>query len=346
LVLAHGDDLASPTPVCTASTDSAHPQFALEMLFSPEGQALLANPATRRLFYPGVPHSTHSELEKDAPAEIREMLRFSRQGAADTFGLFAYPLPGIAVVMWCHLDATPDYARGERLLLDRIAAHVDSAFRLRASPLSAVAAVLAPDGKLLDLERPGLAQEVEPLGPAVAGIERLRLGSRRTPSDSLEDWRALLDGKYSVIPREDRDGKRYYLLVFNGPPLREHARLSETEIDVLTFAARGFNGKSTAYALGLSEAAVSIGMRRAAKKLGLRSRAELVGVAAALFGKTAEATPAALSPAEREVFDLLRRGLTNQQIAELRARSPNTVANQIASILRKTNSPSRRNLWS
>jgi DNA-binding CsgD family transcriptional regulator len=111
-------------------------------------------------------------------------------------------------------------------------------------------------------------------------------------------------------------------------------------------AARGFSGKGTAYALGLGESTVSNALAHAAKKLGLRSRSSLIQAAAALFG--AKATPldvSTLSTAERDILDLLRRGLSNAEIASLRSRSTNTVANQVSSILRKTGSPGRRHLF-
>lgn len=51
-----------------------------------------------------------------------------------------------------------------------------------------------------------------------------------------------------------------------------------------------------------------------------------------------------LTPAEREVAAAIVRGETNAAIARDRGTSPRTVANQIASILRKTGCPSRAGL--
>jgi DNA-binding NarL/FixJ family response regulator len=56
------------------------------------------------------------------------------------------------------------------------------------------------------------------------------------------------------------------------------------------------------------------------------------------------APPPELTEAERVVLDLLRRGLTNRAIAELRGTSTHTVAKQVRALLRKTGSPSRRAL--
>lgn len=53
---------------------------------------------------------------------------------------------------------------------------------------------------------------------------------------------------------------------------------------------------------------------------------------------------ARLSPAETEVAQLALSGLTNSQIAERRGTSARTVANQMASLLRKLGVASRREL--
>jgi DNA-binding CsgD family transcriptional regulator len=51
--------------------------------------------------------------------------------------------------------------------------------------------------------------------------------------------------------------------------------------------------------------------------------------------------PYALSPAEREVVELVLAGLTNVEIASKRERSARTIANQLASIFRKLGVSSR-----
>ncbi len=63
--------------------------------------------------------------------------------------------------------------------------------------------------------------------------------------------------------------------------------------------------------------------------------------AAIVLPLRAEAEARPLTPAEREVAELLRLGLTNAEIARRRGRSPRTVANQIASLMRKLSADSR-----
>jgi DNA-binding NarL/FixJ family response regulator len=72
---------------------------------------------------------------------------------------------------------------------------------------------------------------------------------------------------------------------------------------------------------------------------------ELVRLAAMLTrDPRARFTEIALTDAERDVLDLLQNGLSNEQIASMRSRSVRTIANQVASLLRKTKSGSRREL--
>ena len=345
LALGHGENFEHPTPLFHASANEAIDAKSLELWSSPMGQD--ARREARLLFYPGRPFVTHGELALRLSPVMRSLIEASREGAADACGFLAYPLPGVAVVLWNFVREVRPYRRGERAQLYRLAAHVESAFRLRLSPEAAVAALVSPEGKLLELVS-GAAQDSERkrLAMQVVALDRRRMRSRRHSPEALDDWGAVLAGKYSVVPREDSDGKRYYVLIDNAPAAQRHARLQQAEIDVLTLAARGYTGKDTAYALGIAASGVSTLLARAASKLGLRSRVALIKVASSLFGVNPEQVrTASLSQAEREVLDLLRRGLSNAEIARLRSRSQNTVANQIAAILRKTSRPNRRALY-
>ncbi len=174
-------------------------------------------------------------------------------GARDGLGLFAYPQPGLAIVLWMLFDRDLAPSSAERRVLHRVAGHIDSAFRLRYRPDLAVAAVLAPDGRFLDLDDPSIERaQRERLTGRVITLERTRLRDRRKDPDALDDWQALINGRYSVVLRDDPDGKRYYLLVRNAAVTEPHARFSTREIEVLRLAARGFTGKGITYTLGLT----------------------------------------------------------------------------------------------
>ncbi|MBX3187316.1 MAG: helix-turn-helix transcriptional regulator [Labilithrix sp.] len=64
----------------------------------------------------------------------------------------------------------------------------------------------------------------------------------------------------------------------------------------------------------------------------------------ALLARLDKSSPAGLTEAERAILDLLQQGLSNAEIARPPFRSVRTIANQVASLLRKTDSSSRRAL--
>jgi DNA-binding NarL/FixJ family response regulator len=313
-----------------------------------DGVKLSVGDLLRATWYPGRAVETHSEFGAALTGDIHRAFHAYRErtGARDGLALWAYPEPGLPTLLWAWFDHEITLSRAELRVMHQIAGHLDSAFRLRYRPDLAVAAVLSPAGRLLDLDDTtvGGAQR-DRLSSCVVALDRARLRRRRCEADAVDDWRALVEGRYSVVPRDDSDGKRFYLLVRNPAISEPHARFTKREIDVLRVAARGFTGKGIAYALGLSEASVSTALGSAAAKVGLRSRLALVDVASAMFGSRASGAHAApLTAAERDVLELLRRGMSNAEIARLRARSARTVANQVASILRKSGVPSRRGL--
>lgn len=138
--------------------------------------------------------------------------------------------------------------------------------------------------------------------------------------------------------------KRHYLVVDNAPGRQPMRALSKSELDVVSYAARGLSLKMVAYGLGLPTPTVSARLASAASKVGLATRMELVRIAAMLVHDPRAHFEIALTTAERDVLDLLAQGLSNKQIAALRGRSIRTIANQVASLLAKTKTPSRRAL--
>ena len=120
--------------------------------------------------------------------------------------------------------------------------------------------------------------------------------------------------------------------------------LTAAEHDVVQLAARGMPTKVIAYELGISSSTVSTRLSRAARKAGLESRHALLRRVCRLRSDGQCAALAELTAAEREILALLQSGLSNREIASLRARSPRTIANQVASVLRKTQCASRRGL--
>jgi DNA-binding CsgD family transcriptional regulator len=170
-----------------------------------------------------------------------------------------------------------------------IAAHVVAAFRIRRQlvnrepdapgAVDAVAeAVLTPSGRV---EHAAAAARGEgartSLSEAVRAIDRARGSLRRKdPQKSVELWRALVAGRWSLLDHFDSDGRRFVLAHRNDARLPEDARgLTLRERQVLAHLALGHSNKVIAYELGLAQSTVAGHMARARRKLELPSAAAL-----------------------------------------------------------------------
>jgi DNA-binding NarL/FixJ family response regulator len=119
--------------------------------------------------------------------------------------------------------------------------------------------------------------------------------------------------------------------------------LSPREHQAVALVARGYANKVIAGELGVTVSTVSVYLLKAGRKLGVRGRVALIhAFHCALDGEPA--LPPALSTSERAVAALMLRGASNAEIAEARAKSARTVANQVASIFRKLGVRSRGEL--
>jgi DNA-binding NarL/FixJ family response regulator len=188
--------------------------------------------------------------------------------------------------------------------------------------------------------------EAEPCGVIRARID----ADGRVEPDELASvpsraslWSSVVAGRLGLVERGSATSRRFFLVenTSSSPELRA---LSAAEVDVVVLCARGETTKSIAYALGIAPSLASKRLSTAAAKIGGSSRTALVRLAAILLFDETSPRPAeeALTGAERAVLELLRHGLSNEEIAERRKRSVRTIANQVAALLRKTKSPSRR----
>lgn len=172
--------------------------------------------------------------------------------------------------------------------------------------------------------------------------ERLLHGARGATGDRgarLAAWIAVLRGEYAVEQHAARQGEDVYLFVE-----RAARPLSATEAAAATAAAHAHAGKLIAHDIGVAPSTVSMALASAASKIGLASAIELARLARALVTEADVLDASALTAAEREVLALLVAGKSNREIAAARRRSVRTVANQVASILRKTGACSRASL--
>jgi len=196
----------------------------------------------------------------------------------------------------------------------------------------------------------------ENLREAVRCIEQARTQAGRSePDDALDNWEALVDGRWSLVDRFDHDGKRYIIAVLNDPAHPDLRGLTAGERQVAEFVGLGRSTKQISYALGVSNSAVTNSTSRIQEKLGLSSHVELVSffsqagprrklAEVAVEGERllVEAYPLIderwikdLTEAESQVTAQMIAGSTNADIAKRREVSEHTIANQVQAIFRK-----------
>jgi DNA-binding NarL/FixJ family response regulator len=171
----------------------------------------------------------------------------------------------------------------------RVAVHVAAGLRLRrrlaaAQAAEAEDAILSPSGAVLHAE--GLAKvrtARDALRDGTVAIEKARGKLRRSdPDAALNLWRGLLDGRWSLIDRFDRDGRRFLVAHRNNVETRGLRALSARERQVASYAALGHPNKLIAYELGLTLGCVGTHLHSALAKLGAKSRVELIQLASKL----------------------------------------------------------------
>ena len=266
-----------------------------------------------------------------------------RMGAQDAFALTMEPVIGTGFMMIVGQARSRRLGRAERAELTRLAIHVDSAVRARLGAAKVIGTI-DPRGRLELGERVPSRAIREGLTGDVARIEDVRTAAHREDGErALALWRALSSGLLSLRERTGSDGKRLYEILENPPHHRAVRALGPLHAQVVEYASRGVANKEIAYALGISAPYVSVLLRDAALRVGLTNARSLVRATSALAGRSPSAG-VALTPAERGVVELLSEGLSNREIAGRRGVAERTIANQVASVLAKTGSGSRRAL--
>jgi DNA-binding NarL/FixJ family response regulator len=101
----------------------------------------------------------------------------------------------------------------------------------------------------------------------------VRIDAARSERDdaehSVELWRGLVAGRWSLVEHFERDGRRYFLAHKNDPELAPDRRLSPREAQVLAYAELGYSNKLIAYSLGLSSSTVATVLGKARRKVGM-----------------------------------------------------------------------------
>jgi DNA-binding CsgD family transcriptional regulator len=168
-----------------------------------------------------------------------------------------------------------------------VAVHLGAACRLRerlANRAAGAEAILTPEGSVEDAHGPAKLRSARDLLRESVLLREKALGRRAIaePDRALEMWQGLVEGRWTLVDRFERDGRRYVVAHPNeftalGPPT-----LTDRERTVLTMAGAGHPLKLIAYELGLAAPTVSLLLQSGMKRIGIRSRAELVRVYTAL----------------------------------------------------------------
>lgn len=306
--------------------------------------------------------SVAEQLRRHAPTTLRPAMELAQEVTplADCIGAFARAADGTSVQLYVpsatRVVIPPRTARAWRTIL----LHVGTALRLRnrLAGQTDPEAVLSPSGRLEHAE--GLAKTNDARGRLVAAVRRIEeaRGSlrREDPAAALALWEGLVDGRWSLVDRWERDGRRYLVAHANPPEAIEDPRaIGPSERLYLDYYLRGASVGEIAMALGRSAATVGRSLSAIKRRLRLGTRAELRQLARAeelrherielddltldvLVADAPEVDPRwaeRLSSAELGVARRVLGGRSDKEIASAREVSLRTVQNQLASIYRK-----------
>ena len=274
---------------------SAAGDFAVEHISSEpawitvlEKAHALAEPAMIREVYLRGPVRNVTQAAGAASRDDRGYQEVVRSGLGNvTLALGMDPSGrGSALVFLQPKNPVQRHTRPVRQVLERIAAHLGSAHRLRGggAPVDDEAAVLSPDGAVLHAA--GEARDPETrrgLREAARRIDRARSRSGgANPEDALALWRALVDGRWSLVERLESDGRRILVARRNDPTTGPNRALNEYERKIVALLALGHSLKMCAYELGRAESTVSELAHSAFRKMGITCRSELVEIHGAI----------------------------------------------------------------
>ena len=120
------------------------------------------------------------------------------------------------------------------------------------------------------------------LRDAVERQETARGRLRTDPDRALEIWMGLVAGRWSLVDRYEKGGRRYLVARRNESDVSEPAALTSRERAVARLAAIGLSNKWIAYELGLSASTVATHLAFALRKLKLKTRTELASTISAV----------------------------------------------------------------
>jgi DNA-binding CsgD family transcriptional regulator len=205
----------------------------------------------------------------------------ARTNTADFFGVNGHDGGGRGCFIGLGV-ARPDLSRDEATLIERLSAHLASAYRcrtrLRAGPgraLDDAEAVLSPDGRILEArDNADDPQAREALSDAGRRLARLRRRARHP--DALTPWTPRVATRWTLVEVTAGRRERYLVARENLAPVPGLEALTQREQQVVASAAGGKSNKEIAYELGISFATTRVLLSRAYARLGVHTRRELL----------------------------------------------------------------------
>lgn len=145
-------------------------------------------------------------------------------------------------------------------------------------PLATVVAEIETRSMQAELTHRADTATAEPGSLALPELRELAIRAdssnlvERDPAEAALVWRALVDGRSTVVDHFDAHGRRYFIVRRR----QASSKLTSRERQVLYHAALGYSGKRIAYEIGISQSTVALHLKSAANKMGYRSRVCLV----------------------------------------------------------------------
>ncbi|HLK35710.1 MAG TPA: LuxR C-terminal-related transcriptional regulator [Polyangiaceae bacterium] len=201
-------------------------------------------------------------------------------GSQDAFGCVALDAEGRGIVIAAGLPRITRLSRRVRSLWSVLGAHVATANRMRFRGEPNDECILTPDGRAVHAEGDATASGArERLRDAVVKRDRARMREMRgEPQEALALWPAMVSGRWSLMDRFERDGRRYVVARRNEPLPPGPLALTLRERQICGHMVQGDSMKLTAYALGLRASTVSAVARSVLLKLGVRTVSQLAGL--------------------------------------------------------------------
>jgi DNA-binding NarL/FixJ family response regulator len=283
-------------------------------------------------------------------------------GMRDCNGLWGPDAAGLTIGLNAPRRDVGAARRIEQRLARKVLPHFAAALRLRRSltglslDAASAEALFDPDGRCVNAQ--GMAEPLSAREALRCAVARMHAKGGRPSGENVDAREALLEGRWSLVDRFDSDGRRFVVAYRNPEGVLDPRRLSQRERDVAVRIAQGATQTDVAAELGIRASTVATIASSIVGKLGLRSARELP-----LFWRDAGGDPVALgrgdliglcstglapvvelTPAERDVLESVILGRSNREIAAQRGSSIRTVANQVASLLKKHGVVSRGGL--